>query len=80
MRVFNEFNLDSDSLSYNLRGKLKPKHKSNPFFNSNDTTYFSQVTCSLDDVFTSEEEFNPEFYLKKYNISPCVVSLKRLDM
>jgi hypothetical protein len=83
-RFFNEFsNSDADSVSYNLRqksGKLKPKHKLNPFFNSNDKNYFTQVTSSFDnDVFTSEREFNEEFFIKKYKIIPCSVSIRMLD-
>jgi hypothetical protein len=83
-RFFNEFsNSDADSVSYNLRqnsGKLKPKHKLNPFLNSTDKNYYTQVTSSFDnDVFTSEREFNEEFFIKKYKIIPCSVSIRILD-
>ena len=91
-RYFNEFDSDTESLTYNLRQrneKMKKKHKLNPFFNFTDKAYFSQIK-SLEnlDVYTSEEfnesekktTFDAEFYLRKFNIKKCQVLVKKLKV
>ena len=74
------YSSDNDSNSYNLRfrnSKLRNQFKLNPFINCTDTSYLTKITALNNlDIFTSEA-FDQEFYLKKYNIKPCRVIVKK---
>ena len=68
LRLFNEFSSNMNSFSK----KLKPYQKLNPFFNYTDVEYSKQVSNLI------VNQFDQEFYLKKYNIRPSRVVLEKL--
>jgi hypothetical protein len=50
---------------------LKPYQKLNPFFNYKDVEYAKQISTLIID------NFDEEFYLKKYNIKPAKVMVEK---